>query len=436
MPRVVSRLRVDVTTEDGRLVATRDDLRADPQDWPASFSVYEDDPDRPRALLVRLRAYPDARIVPVSGGEGTVASEPDPTVTVDRTIRVPLVFGERGRRVVVLRGACVGRRACGEADPPLEPTMDRGVASVVGTFGAAGCEGVTLAEERACIPGGAFLLGDRFHRPSSTDGSLPFDARPERVVTVRRFAIDRDEVTVARFRSALARGFTPPTPVSATERDGPPGRGSGTECSWSATPRGREGYPLSCVTWDTARALCRFDGGDLPSEAQWEYAALASGRRAKTQFPWGDEPPDCDRAVYGRGLAGDDCITRGEGLPPSDTVTADVTPEGVRNLAGSLVEHVRDDHRRYTDPCWTGAPDEDPVCEVAPPPACVPDFDSLECRFGAGAPGIHKATRGASWFDTAPELRPVDRRLGLALTRTASLLVGFRCVYPAPGGTP
>jgi len=92
---------------------------------------------------------------------------------------------------------------------------------------------------------------------------------------------------------------------------------------------------------------------------------------------------------------------------------------------------VRDDHRRYSDPCWTGAPPADPVCEVAPPPACVPDFDSAECRFGAGAPGVKKATRGGSWFDTAPELRPVDRRLGLTLTRTPSLLLGFRCVYPA-----
>ena len=98
VPLVVSRLRIDVTTEDGRWIASRDDVRADPQDWPASFSVYEDDPETPRALLVRMRAYPDARTVPYAGaarleGGPTPSTEPDEAVTVDRTIRVPLVFG-------------------------------------------------------------------------------------------------------------------------------------------------------------------------------------------------------------------------------------------------------------------------------------------------------------------------------------------------------
>src|SRR5689334_12769090 len=56
VPRVASRLRIDVFTDDGRWIATRDEARPDPRDWPTSFSVYTDDEARPHVLLVRLRA--------------------------------------------------------------------------------------------------------------------------------------------------------------------------------------------------------------------------------------------------------------------------------------------------------------------------------------------------------------------------------------------
>lgn len=433
VPLVVSRLRVDVTTEDGRWIATRDDVRPDPRDWPTSFSVYAED-DRPRTLLVRLRAYPDARVVAYRGGaqlEGgeTPAVEPDPTLAVDRTLRVPLAFGTRGRMRVTLRGACVGKADCGDPDPVLEATMDRAVPSAAGTFAREACDGADVPEDRACIPGGAFVLGDAFYRPTSASDEVLLASRPERVVALSRFALDRTEVTVGRFRAALARGFTPPTPVAATEVDGPPGADPDKACTWSAAPRGREAYPLSCVTWDTARAFCRAAGGDLPTEAQLEYAGLAAGRSAKATYPWGEHAPSCEDAVYGRATLGSECLALSEGLPPAGSGAADVTPGGVRDLAGSLTEHVRDDHASYDAPCWTKAETRDPVCELPPSPECVPDIDSQACRFG---PGIVKSTRGASWLDAAVELRLVARGRGQRLAKTALSFVGFRCAYPLP----
>lgn len=453
VPRVVSRLRIDVYAEDGTWLATRDDVRPDPRDWPTSFSVFTDDESRAHVVFVRLRAYLDGRVVPyrllgrVADG-ATPDSEPDPSLAVDRVVRVRLTYGTRGRALVTLRGACAGVAArlslpsppdsCADDGPALAPVrdvptddLDATPPSAVGSFGFAACGDEMTSDGVVCVPGGAFVFGDAFYRPTDPGDVRPTASHPERIVRLTRFTIDRDEVTVARYRGAVARGLVAPTAVVTNDRDGPPSADPSSACTWSATPRGRESYPLSCVTWDTARAFCRFEGGDLPTEAQWEYAALAAGRAAKSTYPWGDEPPSCERAIYGRSLAfgNSECIGLGEGVQPAPAQGADVSALGVRNLTGSLEEHVRDDHARLSEPCWTGASPVDPICEIAPPPECAADRNSLECRASGG---IVKSLRGGSWLSRALELRVVDRDGRERLSATSNSLIGFRCVHPAP----
>ncbi|HSO40054.1 MAG TPA: SUMF1/EgtB/PvdO family nonheme iron enzyme [Labilithrix sp.] len=466
VPRVASRLRVDVYTSDGTWIATRDDVRPDPRDWPVSFSVYADDDSRDHILLVRLRAYPDGRQVPyrgfayaplpellreipggngqprllVGGGDLTPPLEPDPVVTVDRVVRVTLEAGLRGRVPIVLRGACAGRQArlanvaeaasCSDGDEPLVPLVEAvleestatDVPSVAGSYGDEPCPAAAPADARACVPGGAFVLGDAFYRPTT---ATLVDARPERIVRLTRFAIDRDEVTVGRFRAALARGFAPPLAVGVTERDGAPG-GDPAACTFSAAPRGREGYALSCVAWVTARAFCAFEGGALPTEAQWEYAALAARRARKAVFPGGDEPPSCAQAVWGRSLAYAECGDRSAGPVPVDDATADVNALGIRNLAGGLEEHTADSHAAFRDDCWTSAPSVDPSCTLPAPPECLADPTSLECRVG---PNWHHSVRGGSWYSSAEDLRGAIRAND-ATAGSMTTLLGFRCVYP------
>jgi formylglycine-generating enzyme len=53
---------------------------------------------------------------------------------------------------------------------------------------------------------------------------------------------------------------------------------------------GNENLPINCANWYEAYAFCIWDGGFLPSEAEWEYAAV--GGRSERIFPWGDVLPD------------------------------------------------------------------------------------------------------------------------------------------------
>ena len=94
-------------------------------------------------------------------------------------------------------------------------------------------------------------------------------------VEVRGFWIASTEVTVAQYRVCVSSGAC-----------SPPKRGKG--CTWSPEPSDQEDYPVNCLDWLQARSFAKYLYGDLPSEAQWEYAA--QGGHAFTYA--GSDDPD------------------------------------------------------------------------------------------------------------------------------------------------
>ena len=454
---VASRLRIDLYSDNGTWFDSSDVARPTPADWPASFSVYSDDESRVKPVWIRLRAYPEGRQTDYRGerfrdwdapfadppGDGsprlmkagvdvTPATEPPPLLTVDRLVLVHLVPEQRGAVRVVLDGACMGTmsrlgpRGLPELgaetclDQPkaraavlrsmLDADASSAAPSAVGTYAADPCRPGEGNEERICVDGGATILGTSGLSDFAPGVPQTISPSPARFFGVSKFLIDRDEVTVGRYRTAVGFSWRGPLPAN---NEGPLIQINKTDpnsgCTWSDLQRDREGYALNCIDWDAARAFCVAQGGDLPTELQWEHAATVAGRRAKVRYPSGDDLPGCDQAIYGREPAVPapvNCSAKGVGLPPYAATEADVSAIGVVGQGGSLTEWVLDDPQPYTSPCWRDAETMDARC------------------FTKGA--TSRVLRGASW--ASPPARSTFRLSNG--TREAGAAVGFRCVYP------
>lgn len=247
------------------------------------------------------------------------------------------------------------------------------------------------------------------------EGPPAVDASPVQPgTTVRTFAIDTYEVTVARFRHWVAAGR--PVPGEPVMYPGGPLPFEGTvntegefSCgsvgSYPNFPRtDREDHPMNCVNWATAQAFCVWDGGRLPTQAEWEFAARGTSGRP---YPWGIATPDDARV----------CWSGSGAMRPSTCPVGMFDPgaaDGIHDLAGNLWEWNADWMGPYATGgggCWRGGPSTDPLC-------------------GDRASGA-RVFRGGSWFNSdAASFRAATREAFAPGSRNYN--IGFRCVRPAP----
>ena len=421
-PRVGDRLLVEVSYDTGKCNDCSRELgeAATPSSWPISFGVV---PPPSGAAHVHVILYRSID----TGGDGLPAGD----ALIEAYGELPPATG-LVRVPLVLSMACFGVRAdaahrtcdpaTGELVPePVLPAGDADALPVVGSFPGARtvrCSGMP-PPGMACVPGGMFLMGDARSFPISS-AQL---AAPEHAVVLSPFAIDVDEVTVGAARPYLA-GLSPPL----VKQDPDPSKIDGA-CTFLGASTRDDALPLNCVTYNQAAAICAAQGKRLPTEAEWEFAAR--GRTAESTYPWGEATDVCDRAIVGRGRSdidtlpnslGEDsvCRTAGPvdalpwGLVPGGS-PADVTPQGVRNLCGSVSEYVADAFDRYDEGCWiAGHILTDPRCDT-------PGVDQLYATTRGGAwnlpPFLAKAYERDALGGEGPGARSIGYGPGL----------GFRC---------
>jgi len=135
--------------------------------------------------------------------------------------------------------------------------------------------------------------------------------------------------------------------------------------TWTSAIGPNERLPINCVTWWEAYAFCIWDGGFLPTEAEWEYAA--AGGSEQLEYAWGAAAPTSDAyAVYGCNYPGGDsggCTTTAS-IAPVGFATLGVARWGQLDLIGNMEQWTLDAYTAtYPAPCVDCAnlPDESTV---------------------------------------------------------------------------
>jgi formylglycine-generating enzyme required for sulfatase activity len=187
----------------------------------------------------------------------------------------------------------------------------------------------------------------------------------------------------------------------------------------------RQDHPVTHVAFEDAVAYAAWAGKELPSEAEWEYAAR--GGLDGAVFAWGDEPLPAGelaanfwqgdfpwRNTGAKGWRG----TTPVGLFPANGY-------GLYDVTGNVWEWTSD----YYAPRGAGsAPAASPCC--APPRS--PRVDAPDASFDIGQPGAHiprRVVKGGSHL-CAPSYclryRPAARQPEAVDTSTSH--IGFRCI--------
>ena len=233
----------------------------------------------------------------------------------------------------------------------------------------------SIPPDMVLVPAGPFQMGC-----SPDDTQCNSAERPLHTVTLDAYAIDKYEVTNARYSACVAAGSC--TAPSST--------GSNTRSDYYGNPT-YANFPVIAVNWSQSKAFCEWDIKRLPTEAEWEKAARGS---ADTRiYSWGNAAPNATLLNFDWHV-GD---TTAVGSYPGGASSF-----GALDMSGNVFEWVND---RYDGAYYTSSPATDPQ---------------------GPATGSYRVLRGGAWNIFTGFVR-ASNRVGYG-PDYGSDNVGFRCV--------
>jgi formylglycine-generating enzyme required for sulfatase activity len=159
------------------------------------------------------------------------------------------------------------------------------------------------------VPEGKFMMGD-----NGADAT----SKPEHEVYLDAFWIDQTEISNGMYAKCVTAGIC-----------SEPASKKSTNLSDYYGNSEYDNYPVIYVSWLQAKDYCEYVGRQLPTEAQWEKAALGTDGR---KFPWGDSIED---------YSGNFSPLK-NGYRPVRSYPEGASPYGALQMSGNVYEWVAD----------------------------------------------------------------------------------------------
>ena len=158
--------------------------------------------------------------------------------------------------------------------------------------------------------------------------------------------------------------------------------------------------PVHDITWEKAQYACKVLGGDLPTEAQWEYAGRAGSNDGVLWIA------DDVMSVGKYAIFAENSFKRGKkdaAYGPHDVATKAPNVWGLYDMSGNVAEWTRDNYFAIT-------------------------FSIEDSNPTGSFWGTSKVLKGGSWKDKVKKLNMTVR--DDEDPRYWSDFIGFRCVFP------